>query len=68
MDYNDLLANFTNIDICHFVNTAFFTIKKSWTEFMQGGEWSKGARGTKRDRAGGSADCVSFLFNPQVRY
>ena len=61
-----MLLNFTNIDICHFVNTAFFTIKKSWTEFMQAGEWTLGARGTKKDRAGGSSENVTFLFNPQV--
>ena len=66
MSYDDVLSNFTNIDICHFVNTAFFTTKKSWTEFMVNGEWTLGARGTKKDRAGGNTDNVSFLFNPQV--
>ena len=68
MSFDDFLENFTNVDICHFVNTAFFTLKKSWTEAVLNGEWSLGAVGTSNDRAGGSdSQCPNtYLANPQV--
>ena len=65
---NDLAKNFTNIDVCHFINTSFFTLKKTYSEALFRGEWISGAKGTNKDRAGGAADNhpVTCLQNPQV--
>lgn len=65
MSLNDFIAHFTNVDICHFVNTSFFSLKKTWSEAMMHGEWSKGPRGTELDRCGGCETHPTFLNNPQ---
>ena len=67
MSFDDFIIHFSNVDICHFVNTSFFSIKKSWHEAMFKGEWIGGARGSTKDRAGGSENHqATFLANPQV--
>ncbi len=67
MSFDDFIVNYTNVDICHFVNTAIFSIKKSWSEAMMHGEWTVGVTGSNRDRAGGNDEFPkTFLGNPQV--
>lgn len=66
MSFGDFIKVFDSIDVCHFVNTSFFSIKKTWTETMLHGEWTTGSRGSERDRAGGNAENGTFLYNPQV--
>ncbi|KAK2149572.1 hypothetical protein LSH36_446g02083 [Paralvinella palmiformis] len=68
MAYKDFLDNFTNVDICHFVNTNIFTLKKSWSESLLHGQWLTGARGTNKDRAGGNSKHPTFLWNPQYTF
>lgn len=67
MSLDDFIKHFTNVDICHFVNTSFFSLKKSWAEALLHGEWTTGATGSKMDRAGGSDsnNPNSYLSNPQ---
>ena len=68
MAFEDFIQHFTNLDICHFVNTSFFSLKKTWSEGMVNGAWMDGARGTEQDRSGGDVKCRTFLQNPQVRH
>lgn len=40
MPVSEFLKYFTNIEICHFINTSFFSLKKTWTESqVQGKVW-----------------------------
>ena len=66
MNLADFCKYFTNVDTCHFVNTSFFSLKKTWTESMLSGFWTNAAKGTSRDRCGGDINHVSHLENPQV--
>ena len=68
MSFTDFVENFTAIDICHFVNTSFFSLKKTWSEGVVNGSWTHGARGTDQDRCGGDESNRTFLQNPQVKY
>ncbi len=67
MSFDDFVDNFTNVDICHFVNTSFFSLRKTWCEGMANGAWTHGARGTTQDRCGGNECHRTFLQNPQVK-
>ncbi|KAI0237153.1 Calpain-5 [Lamellibrachia satsuma] len=66
MSFDDFAKYFTNVDICHFFNTTFFTVSKTWCEATMAGEWTAGAKGTHKDRAGGSDKNNTFLQNHQV--
>ncbi|RUS70059.1 hypothetical protein EGW08_022174 [Elysia chlorotica] len=59
MAFDDFCRYFTHIDICHMMNTAFFTLKRSWKETTEFGEWRRGGR------AGGCGNHQTFLENPQ---
>ncbi|GFR64588.1 calpain-5, partial [Elysia marginata] len=61
MCFSDWVKYFTDTDICHFVNTSFFTLKKTWTETICLSEWSSAGR-----NGGNNWDSLSFLSNPQV--
>ncbi|XP_074661230.1 calpain-5-like isoform X2 [Tubulanus polymorphus] len=65
MTFDDFLANFTHIEICHIVNTSIFSLKKTWHEKVFTGKWSKGSREAGKDRSGGSDKHETFLNNPQ---
>jgi hypothetical protein len=56
------MNTFTNIDICHFVNTSIISIKKSWSEALFHGEWTVSGR-----NGGSDYNSPTFLSNPQVR-
>ena len=68
MCFDDFATYFARVDICHFVNTSFFSLKKTWSEALLHGEWTDGARGSKQDRNGGCREVSpnTFLNNPQV--
>ncbi|CAL1546272.1 unnamed protein product [Lymnaea stagnalis] len=59
MSFDDFCRYFTHIDICHMMNTSFFTLKRSWKETAAVGEWRRG------QRAGGCGNHQTFLDNPQ---
>lgn len=60
MSFEDFCRYFTSIDICHMINTSFFSTSKTWKEDIVEGEW-------KRNHCGGCANNKTFLENPQVR-
>lgn len=66
MPFSEFCKFFSNVEICHFVNTSFFTLKKTWTESILRDKWTKGSRGSRHDRAGGCDKHDSYLDNPQV--
>ena len=66
MPFSEFCTFFTHVEICHFVNTSFFSLKKTWTESLLRGEWTTGAKDSKKDRSGGCDDFDSYLENPQV--
>lgn len=68
MDFDDFLDKFTNIDMCHFLNTSFFSSGKSFTEAAFKSEWTTGPDGSKKDRSGGGEASKSFLNNPQFLF
>ncbi|CAG5128776.1 unnamed protein product, partial [Candidula unifasciata] len=59
MAFEDFCRYFTHIDICHMMNTSFFTLKRTWKESVCTGEWRRG------HTAGGCGNHQSFLQNPQ---
>ncbi|XP_037052376.1 calpain-5-like [Bradysia coprophila] len=59
MHFDDFVAEFTELSICHLINTSFFTWRKTWRETMIKGEWKR------PDLAGGCPNHDSFLKNPQ---
>jgi hypothetical protein len=67
MAFDDFIKSFTKVEICHIVNTAVVSIKKSWSEAVFRGKWTAGVKGSKKDRSGGCDKHPSFLYNPQVR-
>ncbi|CAH1782218.1 unnamed protein product [Owenia fusiformis] len=63
MSFDDFLKNFTRIDICHLINTSFFSMQETWKGDASIGEWKK------PDRCGGCANNTeSFLRNPQYLF
>lgn len=60
MCLSDFVKNFTNVDICHFVNTSIFSLKKRWWESILHGEWHVSGR-----CGGGDWNSNTFLKNPQ---
>ncbi|KAK3744157.1 hypothetical protein RRG08_064184 [Elysia crispata] len=63
MSFEDWCKYFTEADICHFVNTSFFTLKKTWIETICFSEWSSAGR-----NGGNNWDSLSFLSNPQYMF
>uniref|UniRef100_T1IN91 Calpain catalytic domain-containing protein n=1 Tax=Strigamia maritima TaxID=126957 RepID=T1IN91_STRMM len=68
MTFDDFCTHFTDLSICHLINTSWFSFTKTWCEGISKGIWVQGAPGSNLDRAGG---CVnnkdSFLRNPQQK-
>ncbi|KAJ8306658.1 hypothetical protein KUTeg_015699 [Tegillarca granosa] len=63
MNLDDFIKNFTTIDICHFVNTAIISVKKSWNETIFHSEWSVSGR-----NGGSDFRSPTFLSNPQYMF
>ncbi|KAK6184886.1 hypothetical protein SNE40_007247 [Patella caerulea] len=63
MSFEDFIQHFTYVDICHFVNTSFFSIKKTWSESIMHSEWNHNGR-----NGGGVVNSQSFLSNPQFLF
>ncbi|XP_060079370.1 calpain-5-like [Ylistrum balloti] len=59
MAFEDFYRYFTSMDICHMINTSFFSFKKTWKQGKAFGEWKR------QDRCGGCGNNGSFLNNPQ---
>ena len=60
MSYADFTKYFNHVDICHVMNTSFFSLSKTWSEAIGKGQW------VKPTRCGGSITSPNFLKNPQV--
>ena len=60
MSFEDFCRHFTHVDVCHMMNTSFFTLKKTWRESSHTWEWRRPLR------AGGCGNHSTFLNNPQV--
>ncbi|XP_064603652.1 calpain-5-like [Liolophura sinensis] len=60
MSFSDFISNFTNVDICHFVNTSFFSMKKTYSEALLHGRWAQNGR-----NGGSEKHSATFLSNPQ---
>jgi len=61
MTFVDFCKHFSNLSICHRVNTSLFSLQKRWYDSMFDGAW------VKPHRAGGCANNGdSFFNNPQV--
>ncbi|XP_061194258.1 calpain-5-like [Saccostrea echinata] len=58
MSFEDFCKNFTSIDLCHLINTSFFSLSKTWHEGVGKGEWTD-------SRCGGSFGNEDYLKNPQ---
>ena len=68
MTFDDFVYHFTEISVCHLLNTAVFSFSRRWFGSSMYGRWTTGGRGSAADRAGGCANNRnSFLRNPQVR-
>lgn len=61
MSFEDFCRYFTSIDICHMINTSFFSTSKTWKEDIVEGEW-------KRNHCGGCGNNKTFLENPQYMF
>ena len=62
MSFDDFVKNFTNMDICHMINTSIFSFRKTWKEGSCVSAWKK------PHLSGGCANHEkTFLNNPQVR-
>ncbi|KAL8601920.1 hypothetical protein ACOMHN_020655 [Nucella lapillus] len=59
MSFEDFCRHFTHVDVCHMMNTSFFTLKKTWREQLHTGEWRR------PQRVGGCGNHPTFLNNPQ---
>lgn len=70
MTWEDFCQNFTDISVCHQINTSFFTLSKRFNEKIFNGLWMDGeSRGHVTDRAGGCANYPnSSLCNPQYLF
>ncbi|XP_014773741.1 calpain-5 isoform X1 [Octopus bimaculoides] len=62
MAFDDFCQFYTDIDICHIVNTKRLTFKMSWKEFKYKGEWKP------PNRWGGCGNNENFLDNPQYLF
>ncbi|XP_041355947.1 calpain-5-like [Gigantopelta aegis] len=62
ISFSDFINNFTNIDICHFVNTSLFKIEKTWSEAIIRGKW------VVDPQASSDFQSFNFLKNPQVLF
>ncbi|XP_045183793.2 calpain-5-like isoform X2 [Mercenaria mercenaria] len=60
MSLVDFVSNFTNVDICHFVNTSIISLKKTWHESVFHGDWHVAGR-----NGGSDWNSRTFLSNPQ---
>ncbi|XP_060083333.1 calpain-5-like [Ylistrum balloti] len=60
MSFEDFCNYYTDIGVCHIINTSFFSLKKTWKEGETVGEWRKPSRS-----GGCSNHKKSFLKNPQ---
>ena len=61
MSFEDFIREFTNIDICHFVNTSIISLKKTWHESVFHSNWHVAGR-----NGGSDWNSSTFLSNPQV--
>lgn len=68
MTFDDFLTNFTDLILCHLINTSYLSFHKTWEEAVLRGSWRRHDE-PLLSRAGG---CVNnkntFLQNPQVRF
>ncbi|XP_041359525.1 calpain-5-like [Gigantopelta aegis] len=62
MSFDDYCRYFTNIDICHIINTSLLSLKKTWKEVVIENEWRR------PQRAGGCGNHRTFLNNPQYLF
>jgi calpain-5 len=62
MSFDDFVENFTSMDICHMINTAFFSFTNKYKESIFFGSWKK------PHLSGGCGNFETFLQNPQFLF
>jgi len=60
--FEDFVAEFTDLSICHLINTSFFSLRRTWYENMFIGQW------TRPNHCGGCPNHDTFLKNPQYYF
>uniref|UniRef100_A0A8D3BFZ6 Calpain 5 n=1 Tax=Scophthalmus maximus TaxID=52904 RepID=A0A8D3BFZ6_SCOMX len=66
MNFDDFIANFTDIILCRLINTSYLSLHKTWDEAVMSGSWQR-HDDPLLNRAGGCTNNkLSFLQNPQV--
>jgi hypothetical protein len=61
--WDDFVLQFTDLSICHLINTSLFSFSKTWREESVEGSWQRPGR------AGGCPNHpASVLANPQFRF
>jgi calpain-5 len=61
--YDDFISEFTDLSICHLINTSFFSFRRTWHESAFLGQW------TTPNQAGGCPNnSDTFLKNPQYYF
>ncbi|KAK7489937.1 hypothetical protein BaRGS_00018802 [Batillaria attramentaria] len=63
MSFDDFVRYFTHVELCHIVNTSFFTIKKSWSEAVLHSAWTTAGR-----NGGSNYESALVLSNPQYLF
>ncbi|XP_054852325.1 calpain-6 [Eublepharis macularius] len=65
MSFEDWCKNFTDVDICRFVNTSIFSIHKTWESGLMCGTWRKNPDPLLNRSGGCLNNRATFLQNPQ---
>ncbi|XP_013888263.1 calpain-5 [Austrofundulus limnaeus] len=65
MNFDDFIANFTDIILCRLINTSYLSVHKTWEEAVMRGSWRR-HDDPLCNRAGGCTNNKqTFLQNPQ---
>ncbi|XP_007557717.1 calpain-5-like [Poecilia formosa] len=68
MSFTDWCKNFTDVDICHLMNTSLISIRKNWNEKVHFGKWTRNSD-PLLNRCGGCTNHMeTFLQNPQYLF
>ncbi|XP_008401559.1 calpain-5-like, partial [Poecilia reticulata] len=68
MSFTDWCKNFTDVDICHLVNTSLISIHKNWDEEVKFGKWTRNSDHLLNRCGGCTNHKQTFLQNPQYLF
>ncbi|KAK7489940.1 hypothetical protein BaRGS_00018805 [Batillaria attramentaria] len=63
MSWDDFLTYFTRVELCHIINTSFFSMSKAWHESVLHSAWTTSGR-----NGGGDFASATVLSNPQYMF